>query len=74
MTDDTEFDEAEAALSAAGWSISGIVGSTDGVTLTFVRDSTPEHREIATRQKFGKTGTEAVRAFLKELANERGAG
>ena len=56
MTDDAEFEAADAALSAAGWSIYGIAGGTDGVTLTFRHDSTPEHREIVDRQKFGKTG------------------
>lgn len=74
MTDDAEFEEAKADLSAAGWSIDTYSYPTGGVTLTFRRDSTPEHREIVERQKFGKTRTEAVRAFLKELDDERDAG
>lgn len=74
VTDDPELEEAKADLSEAGWSIDTTGYSTAGVTLTFRRDATPEQREIVERQTFGKTQTEAILAFLKELDDEQGAG
>ncbi len=73
MGDDPALEEARADVSRAGWSIFGNGYSTYSVTLTFHRDSTPEHREIVERQTFGKTKIEAIRAFLKELTSERDA-
>ena len=74
MGNDDARREAENALGRAGWSIYSDGYSTGGVTLTFRRDLTPEHREIVERQTFGKTKTEAIRVFLDELANEQSAG